>query len=59
MTVPFKPQAFQLAQETSILAQRAQAANTLVFRKDGSIYADNTDGPGFIQDITLNHRYTF
>ena len=30
------------------------AANTLIFRKDGKIHADNTDGYGFIQNLKQN-----
>ena len=30
------------------------AANTLIFRKDGKIHADNTDGYGFIQNLREN-----
>ncbi|MDA3856957.1 MAG: shikimate dehydrogenase, partial [Roseovarius sp.] len=30
------------------------AANTLIFRKDGKIHADNTDGYGFIQNLRQN-----
>lgn len=57
VTLPFKLAAFNLADEHSDLAATAQAANTLVFRDDDSIYADNTDGTGLIQDITHNHHY--
>lgn len=30
------------------------AANTLIFRKDGKVHADNTDGYGFIQNLKQN-----
>jgi shikimate dehydrogenase len=30
------------------------AANTLIFRKDGKIHADNTDGSGFIANLRQN-----
>ncbi len=30
------------------------AANTLIFRKDGRIHADNTDGSGFIANLRQN-----
>ncbi len=57
ITLPFKNQAFALADEHSDSALLAQAANTLVFR-DNIIFADNTDGPGLIQDLTGNHHYS-
>ncbi|MFY3383834.1 shikimate dehydrogenase [Paracidovorax sp. MALMAid1276] len=54
VTVPFKFEAPALAAECSPRAQLAGAANTLVFRPDGSIFADNTDGLGLVADITRN-----
>ena len=54
VTVPFKTEAAALATERSERVQRAGAANTLVLRPDGSIYADNTDGLGLVADITRN-----
>ncbi|PJI96210.1 shikimate dehydrogenase [Acidovorax sp. 69] len=54
VTVPFKTEAPGLATECSARVQLAGAANTLTFRKDGSIYADNTDGLGLVADITRN-----
>ena len=56
VTVPFKEIAFALADELSERAQTAGAANTLVFRDDGSIYADNTDGAGLVNDIKYNQQ---
>jgi len=53
VTVPFKFEAFQAAGTQSDRAQLAQAANTL--KLDGStIYADNTDGIGLVNDIQNN-----
>ncbi len=54
VTVPFKTDAPGLATERSERVQLAGAANTLTFRADGSIYADNTDGLGLVADITRN-----
>ncbi len=54
VTVPFKFEAPALAAECSARALLAGAANTLVFRPNGSIYADNTDGLGLVADITRN-----
>lgn len=58
ITLPFKTQAFELAHEHSDAAKKVCAANTLVFREDGTIFADTTDGVGLIQDITHNHHYS-
>lgn len=58
ITLPFKIKAFQMADDCSILAQQAGAANTLLFRNDGTIYADSTDGTGLVEDLTHNHHYS-
>lgn len=57
VTLPFKTQAAALATHPSARVRLAQAANTLHFAADGSIHADNTDGPGLVQDITLNAQF--
>lgn len=57
VTVPFKEQAWQLADELTPRARLAQAANTLVF-SDGKILADNTDGAGLVTDICQNLGYS-
>ncbi|RPH99013.1 MAG: shikimate dehydrogenase [Lysobacterales bacterium] len=51
VTVPFKQAAWELAARSSEEATRARAANTLVFEPDGTWYADNTDGPGLVDDL--------
>lgn len=56
VTVPFKEQAWQLADELTARARLAQAVNTLVFT-DGKILADNTDGAGLVTDIRQNLGY--
>jgi len=53
VTVPFKLEAFDLADEVSQRAKDAQAANFLNF-EGGRIRADNTDGAGLARDITHN-----
>ena len=53
ITVPFKFEAASLAHHSSERAALAQAANTLSF-KDGTIFADNTDGAGLVNDIQRN-----
>ncbi|MEX0328235.1 MAG: shikimate dehydrogenase [Ruegeria sp.] len=51
VTVPHKEAALRLADHVSDRASVIGAANTLVFRDDGSIHADNTDGYGFIENL--------
>ena len=53
VTVPFKLEAFDLADEVSQRARDAEAANFLDF-EDGRIRADNTDGMGLTRDIVRN-----
>ena len=48
VTLPFKSQALGLADVASHRARLAEAANVLVFRDDGTIFADNTDGLGLL-----------
>ena len=51
VTVPFKLEAFALADRLSERAARAGAVNTLIFHADGSIEGDNTDGAGLVRDL--------
>ncbi len=51
VTVPFKLEAYALADRLSPRAQRAGAVNTLIFHADGSIEGDNTDGIGLVRDL--------
>jgi shikimate dehydrogenase len=55
VTVPHKEAAFELTKKPSDAATKARAVNTLRF-KDGVLYGDNTDGVGFIRDVTINQR---
>ncbi len=52
VTVPFKQQAFQLAQHLSPRAQQAGAVNTLYIDSAGQLCGDNTDGIGLVADLT-------
>ncbi|HEX9628244.1 MAG TPA: shikimate dehydrogenase [Acidiferrobacterales bacterium] len=54
VTVPFKQEAFRLADHVSERAQVAQAVNTLKFEADGRVFGDNTDGAGLVHDLTRN-----
>jgi shikimate dehydrogenase len=53
VTLPFKVDAFRIAQRTSERARVAGAANFLA-RRDGVIEADNTDGAGLVADLVGN-----
>jgi shikimate dehydrogenase len=53
VTLPFKLEAYELADQVSERARYAKAANTLSFA-DGQIAADNTDGIGLVRDIENN-----
>lgn len=52
VTVPFKQEAFHLADEHSERALAAGAVNTLIPLKNGKLRGDNTDGIGLTNDIT-------
>lgn len=54
VTVPFKEQAYQLADSLTPRAQRAGAVNTLSKQDDGGLLGDNTDGAGLVRDLTVN-----
>ena len=51
LTIPHKEQVMQIADQISDRATLIGAANTITFREGGKIYADNTDGYGFIQNL--------
>jgi len=53
VTVPFKLEAFALAQEHSPRALRAGACNTLAWRGT-HWFGDNTDGAGLVRDLDVN-----
>ncbi len=55
ITVPFKEEAWKLADELSPGAEAAQAVNTLIRLEDGRLAGHNTDGPGLVRDLTQNH----
>jgi shikimate dehydrogenase len=55
ITLPFKQEAWVLAEERSPQAELAGAVNTLWFDREGRRYGDNTDGVGFIRDYLNNH----
>lgn len=59
ITVPFKLDAFEYADELTPRAEIAHAVNTFVFRQDGTVLGDNTDGIGLVNDIEQNGQCPF
>jgi shikimate dehydrogenase len=55
ITVPFKEDAWRLADERSDRAETAGAVNTLILLQDGNLRGDNTDGVGLVRDLSVNH----
>jgi shikimate dehydrogenase len=56
ITVPFKHEAFKLANQHSDRARVAHAVNTFIFQDD-IILGDNTDGVGLVTDIEHNLKH--
>ncbi len=54
VTIPHKEAVLTLADTVTDRAALIGAANTLIFRPDGKIHADNTDGYGFIANLRQN-----
>jgi shikimate dehydrogenase len=55
VTVPFKEEAYQFANQLTNRAELAGAVNTLKKLDDGGVLGDNTDGAGLVQDL-LAHQ---
>ncbi|MBT9385714.1 shikimate dehydrogenase [Pseudooceanicola sp. CBS1P-1] len=51
VTIPHKEAVLKLADIVTDRASLIGAANTLIFRPDGKIHADNTDGYGFLENL--------
>ena len=51
VTIPHKEAVMAIADQITDRATLIGAANTLIFRPDGKIHADNTDGYGFITNL--------
>ncbi len=51
VTIPHKEAVMKIADQVTDRAKLMGAANTLIFRPDGSIMADNTDGYGFLTNL--------
>ncbi len=51
VTIPHKVSVMQFADKITDRATLIGAANTLIFKEDGRIFADNTDGYGFLANL--------
>lgn len=58
VTVPFKEEAWHLADQLTDRARRAGAVNTLHKLEDGQLLGDNTDGTGLVRDLCDNAGVT-
>ena len=56
ITIPYKEKVLKIADKISDRAALVGAANTLTFLQNGVIYADNTDGYGFLQNIKSKYK---
>ncbi len=54
-TVPLKELAWQAMDQLSERARRAKAVNTIKRLEDRTLFGDNTDGIGLVNDLTVNH----
>ena len=55
VTIPYKRIAAEAADERSAAVERLGNANTLVVRRDGTLFADNTDYHGFARQLDSIH----
>ena len=55
VTVPFKENAWRLADKLSDSAATAEAVNTLILLPDGRLLGENTDGIGLVRDLSRNN----
>ncbi len=51
VTIPHKQAVLPFLDEIDHAAKRIGAANTLILREDGSLFGQNTDGYGFLQNL--------
>lgn len=58
VTVPFKEEAWRLAETRSTRAEKAGAVNTLFTDAQGRLHGDNTDGTGLVRDLVQNAAWT-
>lgn len=56
ITVPFKEEAWRLAEKRTSRAEKAGAVNTLWQDEHGQLHGDNTDGLGLVADLKANNH---
>lgn len=57
VTLPYKEEAYRLADSLSRAARQAGAVNTLWRGEDGRLHGDNTDGAGLVRDLMANQGW--
>lgn len=57
VTIPHKEHVLNLADLVTDRAALIGAANTLIFRSDGRLHADNTDGYGFTENLRQQAKH--
>ncbi len=57
ITTPFKQLVYAAGFQNSARAHEARAVNCLLLDNNRQIIADNTDGIGFIRDLTIRHKF--
>jgi shikimate dehydrogenase len=57
VTIPHKESVLAIADIVTDRAALIGAANTLIFRPDGKLHADNTDGYGFVENLRSNAKW--
>jgi len=58
VTIPHKESVLDIADVVTDRAVIIGAANTLIFTENGQIHADNTDGYGFLTNLTENSNWS-
>lgn len=53
VTLPHKEAALRAVDEASAFARRVGAVNTVIVREDGSLFGDNSDAYGFLENLKV------
>ena len=57
VTVPFKLDAWEMVDGRSARAEKAGAVNTIIVKRSGQLFGDNTDGVGLVNDLKNNLNF--